>query len=414
MNGIKNNSNFINLLIFLFLFSVFLLPSFHIVEHLPNVRMDDFLLLIILTILAYNFKSDKNISTYLILIFTFLAWISVTILINIQNNYINSIYELYKLIKYILVFCFFYKYCLSEDLFRKLINIFFIFLIIFNVFQLYNVMNVNFNILKYYAGEGPIYNSFISDLVNYNRVFRLLGTMGNPNNNAILMSFFVIFYFINLSKFKKFKYFVLLLTSLVFFLLCNSRTALIALLFSFILYLISINKNILKIIIVFFLMLLFLMLIQKFEKLDYINSLFTLSFSENTSLMKRFEVWDYLFDMIKDSFIFGYGPYKNFFYSNSLYSENEYILMLWRYGVPGVILYLLELFIPLHQAFKNKSNYFSKIVFMFSIVILICGLTNNPMSEPRINVIYALISSLMFSEIKKNNEVYGNVQNVTD
>jgi len=275
-------------------------------------------------------------------------------------------------------------------------------------------MNVNFNILKYYAGEGPIYNSFISDLVNYNRVFRLLGTMGNPNNNAILMSFFVIFYFINLSKFKKFKYFVLLLTSLVFFLLCNSRTALIALLFSFILYLISINKNILKIIIVFFLMLLFLMLIQKFEKLDYINSLFTLSFSENTSLMKRFEVWDYLFDMIKDSFIFGYGPYKNFFYSNSLYSENEYILMLWRYGVPGVILYLLELFIPLHQAFKNKSNYFSKIVFMFSIVILICALTNNPMSEPRINVIYALISSLMFSEIKKNNEVYGNVQNVTD
>ena len=412
MNGVKNNLNFINLLIFLLLFSIFILPSFYIREYFPKIRLEDLLLFFVFLIILYNFRFDKNIQFYLFIIFIFLIWILITILYNLNNMNLNGIYEIYKVIKYILIFCFFYKYCSIEYRFIKLINFIFILVIIFNFFQLYNIGNVNVYILKYYTGD-IIYNTFINQFSKYSYVKRLIGTMGNPNNNAILISFFVIFYFNNFKIRKRFIYFIFLLISLSFFLLCNSRTTLIGLIFSFLFYFVLTNKNTLKLIIILFLLFLFLIAVQKIEKLEYLSTIFTVPFTENTSLLKRFEVWNYLFDMIKDRFIFGYGPDKNFFYSNHLYSENEYILMFWRYGLPGAILYLLELFIPLYQAIRNKNKYFSNIVFMFSIVICVCAFTNNPMSEPRINIIHAIISSLMFSEIKKNNEVINNVQIAT-
>ena len=82
-------------------------------------------------------------------------------------------------------------------------------------------------------------------------------------------------------------------------------------------------------------------LVTKKQNKDYIMSLFNDEAFQGNSWQKRLDIWQ---DLLKESShkpILGHGPQKNHFYDSQLYSENEYVLMLWRFGLVGLVVYLM-------------------------------------------------------------------------
>jgi O-antigen ligase len=136
----------------------------------------------------------------------------------------------------------------------------------------------------------------------------------------------------------------------------------------------------------------------------YLNALFSRDIIENNSLMGRFETWRYLWEMIKEKPIFGYAPYKEYFYTNNIYPESEYILQTWRYGFIGLLLYLSLLVTPFLSGLKNKLKKHSIPIILATVLIAINSLANNPFSERAIMVLYAMTIGIYFNTILKPTE----------
>ena len=103
---------------------------------------------------------------------------------------------------------------------------------------------------------------------------------------------------------------------------------------------------------------------------------------DNNSLRGRFEVWQYLFEMVKEKPVFGYGPYKQYFYQNEIYSESEYILYLWRYGIIGLLMYITWIIIPLWKNLKAAAE--NRFYILIAVAIMITAITNNPLTNQMI------------------------------
>jgi O-antigen ligase len=109
--------------------------------------------------------------------------------------------------------------------------------------------------------------------------------------------------------------------------------------------------------------------------------------------------------MIIEKPLFGYGPDKNYFYTNNLYSESEYVLITWRYGFIGFFAYLTFLLYPLYTRIKdNVQNYLPLL--LFTIAIFLTAITNNPISFPPILILYAYIAGVF---IKRKNTTQKNL-----
>ena len=103
----------------------------------------------------------------------------------------------------------------------------------------------------------------------------------------------------------------------------------------------------------------------------------------------RLETWNMLGKMILEEPLFGHGPYKEFFYQNKIYSENEYILMTWRYGLFGLLIYLSIFLIPFKKLVASMNEISLKGSLML-IMMLVSALTNNPLTERNIEVLFCL------------------------
>ena len=94
---------------------------------------------------------------------------------------------------------------------------------------------------------------------------------------------------------------------------------------------------------------------------------------------------------------FGYGPNKNFFYAHHIYSENEYLLFTWRYGVIGLMFYLSIFIYPLIKFIKKMEPYAIQAILLI-LLMTISALTNNPFTEKNILLIYIFGISWAFSK----------------
>jgi O-antigen ligase len=125
------------------------------------------------------------------------------------------------------------------------------------------------------------------------------------------------------------------------------------------------------------------------------------SVEQNGSVRGRLEIWGKLLRMVADQPIFGYGINKNYFYEHKLYAENEYILMLWRYGIPGLFFYGVMLFglcVKYRSVFVRTVSHES-LTYLFVVLLLaLNALTNNPLSNPMILVLYAMATGFFLSQ----------------
>lgn len=388
MSGQKIESTW-NYLGIVLLFAALCFPAITISISAPSIHVLD-LAFPLLVINIWLNRSKLQRSTYLWTPFLLAGYVLISILIQGHKSSMSDFFEIYKWLKYGVLVLFFtlQDFTLLKRFIPWLLGI----LILINVLHFFNCFDINSILEKYYNGGLQIH-FFGKDSDGAPAVKRLIGTMGNPNVNAILFGFFSIVYFP--STFQRKKVLIYLLC-LLFVFLCQSRTALLSLV-AMLGYLaifqtkIWTKKQWLMILsgMVLSFLLAWMFATSFFQYTSYNNSLLNGSALHSGSARGRYETWKLLGKMVIQEPIFGHGPFKNYFYTRKIYSENEYILMAWRYGIIGLIAYLSIYFIPLKKIFRSHESYFVQGTLLL-ILMTVSATTNNPLTERNIEFLFAI------------------------
>lgn len=404
MNGLTGKAPFISvtegekvykLFVIAILISVFFLPSFTVVQGLAEFRVEDFLLPIVAILLILRKKLKKDSVVLISMLFS--VYILFTIVLNGRLGQYRDYFEVYKMLKFILLYLFFcdVNWQAKTDSFFVPI---FIGLAIFNIAQYFNILGFNTLIEPYYA-EPIQLDTFGLNSIGQPDVKRLLGTLGNPNNNSVIWLFFVSLFFIT-STASRFQY-GLFITAFIGLLACQSRTAFLSFIILFVINLVvrnySARQRVQIIATVSVVFGLFFWLVNA----SYLGSLLNPEVGKTHSVKGRLEIWTELYGMIIRKPFFGYGPFKEYFYDNGIYPESEYILILWRYGIAGLIIFAAWLYIPFVKAWQKRPAGLAIALCSFIGMLALNALTNTPLQEPRILAMFALSCAAIAS--MKNN-----------
>lgn len=390
--------------------SILFVPSIKIHSEL-FLGVDEFLVVLmgIRLLVKRFFLVDR-----LVLVF---GVISIIILLSIVVNSNRTDYreylEIQKVVKFV-VFYLFSIFVFKDSLNKKnliyLLTISFLVLFIFNFFHLFNFFYFNEFVTILYDTDGRDVLNFGKNSIGGPGPKRIVGTMGNPNINAILFLFFVSFYLFLLIERKKvessWNYLskniirLFFLLSILLVILCQSRTGIVAL---FLIYILGIFYRKAK----WFEIILEIILISGFFGLSAFLDTIALQYlfntkpqlQENNSLAVRLKIWGKLINMWTEKPFFGYGPNKAYVYREKLHPENEYVFYLWRYGIQGLLAYLAILCVPILYFYKRIKD-FTFLIFVVLIVSLV-ALMNIPLSNPKISVLFALILGLSVVQFTK-------------
>lgn len=381
------------------LISIIFFPDIHLSKSLPAFQVVD-LTLPFTALLIFLERKRLSIHYYYLVFILFAAYIPITMAVNGRLAVIADYFEIYKLMKFLTLIVFFslLEYKAFTKQWMKLL---FITLVVVNLLHFYNVFGFHDLLYRIYGGVNLEY--FGLNSLKEPATKRMTGTAGNPNINAIIFAFFALYFLPLKFNLKQFAWF---LTAFLLVLMCQSRTAIVGLAMLLpVIWILKLSnwnwKNWLFVLIT----LVGMYLISWGITTDfYVQQAYTNNVVSG-SVTGRIATWKYLFEMIKEYPIFGHGVNKDFFYKNDLYSENEYILMAWRYGVIGTFLYLLIIFIPLKAYIwtKEKTQEKSRAI-LFLCLILLVALTNNPLQDRTGMMLIAIIigSIWPFSKSKKN------------
>ena len=382
----------------LILFSLLFLSDIHLGKELPAFQIIDFLLPFVVIYLFMR-RTELKWQNYYVILLLFCVYIPISMFINGRLNKVIDYFEIYKMLKFLLIILLFTFIDFKQFSTRWLKPLFYG-LVILNFVHFFNLFDFNTFLHKYYIG-GIQLEYFGLNSLKEPSVKRMVGTMGNPNINAVVFSIFaVIFIPFNFSK----KQLSIFLLAILMVFLCQSRTALIAwaliLIGIAILRLANWKWKEWMLILSGFVLMYFISwaLATDFFKYSlYSNYILDGSILQTGSAMGRWEAWTLLGNMIVEKPIFGHGVNKEFFYVNHIYSENEYILMAWRYGLIGLLLYLGIFLYPAFNLIKRHQTHLSKVALLFLVLLLTTALTNNPFSDRTVVIFFAMILGFSFS-----------------
>jgi len=435
---------FNNCVLGIFLACLVLAPPLQILDFRFKFQIIDFFMPIFLCMIIYN-KWIKNWKLLYVKNFLFfIVVIILSILINKQWAVVNDWFEVYRVLKYLLIFIIF-KELSSAKINTTITDVIFICLIIFNFLHYHNIFNFNQLIMPLYCGDSVHLNSFGLNSIGLPSTKRMIGTLSNPNNNAILFLIFMLFYLPKEKwKIKDVCFFVL---CLIAFFACQSRTSLIAFFAIIIANFIIIRIKWQKVFIHSGLIILVATVffynhtitdffhskyfvtspvtdtlstvssvtesvdepiikpITKPATTDYSLTLLDGTAVKSTSWKHRTVLWKEYFTQVLDCPLIGHAPKKNYFYENELYFENEYVLVLWRYGILGFIAFIGFYLIPVKKIFKTiRSSEASKNTLLLMMIFAICGLTNVPLLNTTLSLLFFSYLGIFYSQKNEKNE----------
>jgi O-antigen ligase len=314
---------------------------------------------------------------------------------------IQDLFELYKLMKYGVIVAFFAQVPIREFL-KVWLKPMFLLLVGANALHFFNVFGFNQIIADFYNG-GIHIEYFGLNSIKEPAVKRMVGFAGNPNINALIFLFFSIA-FLPVKKTQQSIWWFLLAVLMVF--LCQSRTAILCLSAIFLTsaFVLSAHFTLRKwlqlgIGIGAMYLVSWALATDLFTHSLYSNNLFNGHILKTGSARGRWEAWTLLGDMILQRPLFGYGGNKAYFYAQKIYSENEYILMAWRYGIIGLMGYLLIYFLPLKAFFQAKKIEHTYPALLSIALMLVSALTNNPFVDRTIMVLFAAVIGAVYSQL---------------
>ncbi|MFZ9848366.1 MAG: O-antigen ligase family protein [Flavobacteriales bacterium] len=353
-----------------------------------------------------NFNQlSKELKRYVLVAGSFGVVICLSILTNSRWAEIQDWFELYKLGKFLFFVLFLSKFIHLINL-DALMKFSLLFLFVFNVFHYFDLFGFNHKVMPYYSSEIQ-WRTFGLNSLGQPDIKRILGTMGNPNNFAVLMLFYIVYFLQKNTWIDHVCYFL----SFFLFLACQSRTGLLALvvLFVFIILLSKLKwKDYLRHVITFSLGALFLFFMSSTQESAskglYITAVGE-SALESNSAKGRLEMWSIIWEKVKEKPLLGYAPDKEFFYSNEYYPESEYFLILYRYGFLGLFVFIAILLYSLKVSSPSFALKGDVVMFCCCIVFAVSSLTNTPFSDQNLILILALSIAIFFNNqsiVKKN------------
>jgi O-antigen ligase len=404
MSGPKNNT-WVTYLGAFIVFASLCLPVITLRSTLPSIHILDICFPVMLGLILVN-RTQLATGYGAWIPFVFSGFVLFSIVIQTHHTSLSDYFEVYKWIKFGVVIWFFSL--LDYSLFKRFIPWIFGILVLINTIHFFEFTPLN-KILEHYYNGGLQIRYFGKDSLGGPAVKRLVGTMGNPNINALLFGFFSLYYFpIHVNR----KNLGLFFLSLLFVFLCQSRTALFFF-FCIFVFLAVFKPTIWTkkqwgfvmtgTISTFFIA--WMLATSFFQFTSYNNSLLDGTVFHSGSVRGRLETWNMLGKMILEEPIFGHGPYKEFFYKNKIYSENEYILMSWRYGLPGLLIYLSIFLIPFKKLVTSMNEKSLKGSLML-IVMMVSAMTNNPLTERNIELLFCIGIAWIFQRHQTKESAY--------
>ena len=348
-----------------------LFPPFKIPFGIPSIRLELLIILIawLLFVLGY-FTHGEFIKIRQYPIYKWFALFGLAILLSISYATLvegyaiigRDFWEFGKLIEYFLIFTLVANLDISSvDIkrFYKYALIVFLCSAIFGIAQYLNLANINVRISPYYAPTQ------IEGLMLQGRV---TGTTGNPNEFGAMMMLASSLAFSGVLFFEKktmrlfsFSCFFVFVLSIV---LTLSRSAIIALiiaicfltLFKYPLIL-GIKKGIKQLSIMIPIIAIAILLIIKIAPEKFFFRISQLGNIWNaTSWQARIVGWKINYDLWKLSPLFGWGPGKM---TMTTIVDNEWLLLLRRYGLIGIIIFILwfaNFYFGLSKIYRTSSS----------------------------------------------------------
>lgn len=390
--------------------SALLLPPFLLKEGLPKVEVSDllfpFLFLNVLLFLRSEAGKEglqflKSIKIHLGLYAAFLVCIVISISWNQRVSVLRDWFELIKFGKFAVLFVGF-LIAFKPAEFRRLLLFFFFPVVIFNLVHYFDFFDFNTHVESWYAPEIHL-DLFGLDSKGNLATKRLLGTMGNPNVNALMFLFFLVA-FLPLShptvRSKSTKFYKLASFVAIFgVMLSQSRTGLGALILVLLLYGLYVKDRRREFLVyaAYTLLAFFMMDLIGNEYLTTVVDGDRLKHSKDG----RMTQWLKILDAMDGKWVFGNAPYKEYFEANEIYSESEYFLMLFRYGFVGLSVYLVWWGAHLIKVLRSKECA-RFVVAAVPAIFFVAASTNNPMHANKLAVLIAFV--LAYSVLSGNSK----------
>ena len=394
-------SKFIEKLIILIISASIFLPTIPIGI---SIRVDDFLVLLLIPLIILskpNFKINGLLFSYSIILLsfsisTFYGYSFLSVPFSIRD-----INELFRMIKPFLIIIA-VGYC-NMKILSNYLNSFFkigaLILILLAFLEFFNVLN--FKILFY-----NLYNFDFGSNGN-----RLILTAGNPNVAAALVLYFLIYFLqkMLLSRDRVLSI-IKILFLLVILLMTSSRTSLVVfvVVLFFSMYFHRKKNKLLSFIIVLSCVILVLPLLKYF---DYLTIGF-ISFSDgtNSSMLLRYQQWSDAIALFNQSPIIGWGPAKDL---HTSIVDNEYFLLMRRYGIIGCLLVMNFLFNYIFVFLKQKrkidimcnqikSIHYTTLLSLFMIAIIM--ITNNFFSGYQLMPLFVVMIAISSASLRKSSK----------
>lgn len=377
-NKLKPINYYIEHLLLIGLFGTMVLPSVTIGVEISMITIVSFLLMGLLPFLIMKKSIKLNRFTIFWILILTLIFYSINhsyIILGVKTTYRDYMewFRYFQVLPYLLLASLI-RYQEFEKKLIKYVQVSVIYIVIVSFLEVTNIANIAYLI-------GNIYSSVerqVSEMIG--GTHRIIVTGNDPNIGAFITIFLTaVIYSIKMNLFIKTLELVALFAVL---LMTQSRTALLALTISILIYILVFTKLnfFIKVLIVLIISIVVYQLIL-FLNFKYILVGFEMAIDgTNNSLNSRFENMILAYERFSESQLLGWGPAKSI---HNTIIDSEYAMILQRYGLIGILIFLTYLSLMLHSSIYLAKYYIDTKVnitiigFLVSIMGGIIMLTNS-------------------------------------
>lgn len=392
----------------IFILFVVLFVPFVPVTNSFNLNVEEILLIypFLKLIISGDYKWDR----FSIILISFAGYIIFTICINGHYLQFNEYFEVFKVLKFLIIFWFASSILYMNknlNILFNAIDLIFILSFFINMVHYFDFFDFTRNILVYFDPNGIDVKSYGLNSLGQVSSKRLIGTLGNPNENGLFFLFLFLFYsarggcqlkrFFSMSSLG-------FIGSAIIVILTQSRTSIVILAVVTLSHLLFNPKRIkeISILVAISIICVLILINVNIVSFSYISNT-SASVMQNHSFVGRVDVWKMLLDQWLEKPIFGWGPNKAYMYANHIYPENEYIFFLWRYGIIGLLFYLYLLIQPF--LFLGKAALKNEFVVGLFLILSITAITNISIFNMKLLFFVAIGYSYIMS-LKNRNRRY--------
>ena len=394
---------FVQFLLVLSFVGAIMLPPLYLYSSFPAFELSDFAfpILVSIVLLYYRNQIADFYHKHRALTLSFSVFVFITIVSIIWNSRVHELRDWFEVIKYFkfIFFLFLFYIFFNGKQLIKLFSIVFIAVFLFNLLHYFNVANFNQLIEPYYAAAHHL-DFFGLNSIGEVATKRALGTLGNPNNNGLVFLLFAICFLPRENSFKR-NQFILLALAILGVFMCQSRTGILAYALVLISYFITMRST-WQVMLTLVLLSIGYYTLLLFMGNIYLNSLGDVAHLKNSGI-GRLVQWKKIVSSMPNHWLFGHAPNKQYFEANSIYSESEYFLVLFRYGIVGIFSFLVFWWLWIRNYALKYSGKF-KLGLYLALIYLMGAVTNNPLQSPKIALFLGVLMALTLLKIDERKE----------